>query len=443
MDASAVTGPLEMLGNAGNNTLIGTAGADTMYGGAGNDIMDGGGGADSLVGGAGNDTYVVDDANDVIMESSTSPKEIDTVRASLTWTLGDNLENLVLTGTGNLNGTGNSLNNTITGNAGINVLNGGAGNDTMVGGDGNDTYIVDSSKDLVIETGSLNGGTDTVESSVNYTLTNFVENLTLTGSNDLTGNGNALNNVMTGNDGANILNGAAGADTLDGGEGADVYLIASSAEHGVGEVIADTGTSPGDVDEIRYTATKAGTLVLNDNTEGIERVVIGTGTGATAITTGKVALSVDASAVTGPLEMLGNAGNNTLIGTAGADTIDGGLGADVLTGGTGADWFKFSTALGSTNIDRVTDFVSGTDKLVLDDAIFKRFTAGTDVVVDNLDVNRIGVKANEADDDHYVIFNKTSKALSYDADGSGSGKMLQFATLTGVNDLSATDFVIV
>ena len=437
-----------LVGNLAANLLQGGGGNDTLMGAAGNDTLDGGAGADSLVGGSGNDTYVVDDANDVIVESTTLPKEIDTVRASLTWTLGDNLENLVLTGVSNINGTGNSLNNTITGNAGNNVLNGGSGADVMLGGAGNDTYIVDNAKDLVIETIDARsrldaGGMDTVEASVNYTLPNFVENLTLTGTANLVGNGNALANVISGNAGANILFGGAGADTLDGASGSDVYLINMVAEHLTGEVIADTGNGVGEVDEIRLAAMAAGTLVLQETVTGIERVVIGTGAGLTAITTGKVALGVDASAVAGPLEMLGNAGNNTLVGTAGADTIDGGLGSDRLTGGAGADHFKFSSALGAANIDTITDFVVGQDKLVLDSRIFTAFTGAQSVSNSNLKVGQAGVQATEANE--FLVFDAESKKLYYDSNGSGAGGLLQFATLTsdGNLNLSASDFLII
>ncbi|KNH43125.1 type I secretion protein, partial [Pseudomonas lini] len=93
-------------------------------------VLDGGLGADILIGGAGNDTYVVDNIGDVISETSTLAGEIDTVRSSVTFTLGANLENLTLTGAANLNGIGNTLNNVITGNDGNNQLNGGAGLDT-------------------------------------------------------------------------------------------------------------------------------------------------------------------------------------------------------------------------------------------------------------------------------------------------------------------------
>ena len=122
-----------------------------LTGGAGNDTLNGGAGADTLVGGLGNDTYVVDAAGDVITE--VAGEGTDSVQSSVTHVLGATLENLTLTGTTAINGTGNTLNNIITGNSAANVLNGGAGNDTLtdsgganvfIGGTGNDTLNVTS-----------------------------------------------------------------------------------------------------------------------------------------------------------------------------------------------------------------------------------------------------------------------------------------------------------
>jgi hypothetical protein len=136
-------------------------------------------------------------------------------------------------------GTGNPLNNVIIGNSGANtlrgeagddILDGGPGNDTMVGGAGDDTYVVECSADVVAE--SLNSGTDSVQSCISFTLTENVENLTLTNpftssgqtTADIDGIGNALDNIITGNSGNNILRGGAGNDSLAGGRGNDSLL---------------------------------------------------------------------------------------------------------------------------------------------------------------------------------------------------------------------------
>ena len=196
--------------------------------------------------------------------------------------------------------TGTNANDTLSGGAGSQTLIGGLGDDSLDGGDGVDTADYSDKTasvfaSLVTLTAQVLEGHVVVEADQ----LSGIENITGgTGNDTLTGD--AADNVLNGGSGIDVMFGGAGADTLSGGNGSDVYLIASAAEHGIGEVIADTGNGVGDVDEIRYAATAVGTLVLQNTTFGIERVVIGTGAGPTAITTGKAALGVDASAVTGP-----------------------------------------------------------------------------------------------------------------------------------------------
>ncbi|MFN9695193.1 MAG: bluetail domain-containing putative surface protein, partial [Synechococcaceae cyanobacterium] len=221
-----------LLGTSSADLINGTNAADFLYGFEGNDTLNGGAGIDTLIGGLGNDTYIIDSTTDTITEALGAG--IDTVQSSVTYTLGINLDNLILTGTAALNGTGNTLNNVITGNTANNSLNGGSGNDTLIGGDGidilkgglgNDTYIVDSTTDTISE--DLGAGIDTVQSSVTYTLDDNLDKLILTGTAAINGTGNALNNTLTGNTANNILIGRTGLDVVTGGAGSDTFSYAA------------------------------------------------------------------------------------------------------------------------------------------------------------------------------------------------------------------------
>jgi VCBS repeat-containing protein len=334
-----------IIGNAGNNTLSGMAGNDLLVGGAGNDILDGGLDADTLEGGAGNDTYVVDNAGDVVVENA--GEGVDTVQSSIAYTLGATVENLALTGGAHINGAGNALDNVITGNSGNNVLNGLDGNDTLVGGLGNDTldggagadslqggagddtYLVDDAGDVVVE--GAGAGTDTVQSGLSHTLAANVENLVLTGTQDLDGSGNALNNAILGNAGANVLDGGAGADTLAGGAGDDSYIVDNA-----GDTIVETLDNG--VDTVRASTN----YVLAANIENL--VLSGTGniTGVGNATANILTGNSGANTLDGGMgaDILdGGAGNDTLIGGEGDDTLDGGTSADMLQGGAGNDTY--------------------------------------------------------------------------------------------------------
>ncbi|MFM9972831.1 MAG: beta strand repeat-containing protein, partial [Burkholderiales bacterium] len=213
-------------------TLDGGAGNDTLEGGGSADLLIGGTGDDSMAGAGGNDVYFVTESGDIVSEGTTGGA--DTVKSAVTFTLPTNVENLILTGAANIDGTGSTDANTLTGNAGNNQLSGAAGNDTLTGGGGADTFIggpgndlfnVDSVDAVVIENSSE--GTDTVQTGLNFVLPVNVERLVLTGA-ATTGTGNASNNTITGNQTNNTLTGGAGNDTLDGGTGTDTSFYAVS-----------------------------------------------------------------------------------------------------------------------------------------------------------------------------------------------------------------------
>ncbi len=478
-------------GGAGNDSLqgmecvLGSRFADTLTGDSGNNTLDGAAGADTLVGGLGDDTYVVDSLADVVTEGSDAGT--DWVQSSVTYTLGLNVEILSLTGSAAIDGTGNALANSLAGNSGDNILDGGLGADTMAGGLGNDSYVVDNAGDLVSEK-SLEG-TDTVLSSVTYTLGANLENLTLTGSTAINGTGNTLSNVIMGNEGDNILNGGAGNDTVAGGAGDDslvggdgldwvdysgasgavsVSLAAGTASGGDGldtlqgfenlrgsafadSLVGDTGnnvldggdgvdTMAGGLGDDTYLVDSSADVVTELVAQGLD-LVQALVSFALAPNTENLTLMGN-----GAISGTGNALANVVTGNAANNILDGGAGNDTLIGGAGQDQFVFSSALSASgNVDLVRDFQVHTDKLVLSQAVFARFAAATVGQAPSAANFVTGTAALDAND--YLIYNSSTGVLSYDADGSGTASVaVAFAKieLNGVppTDLSATDFIV-
>ncbi len=368
------TGNDRIIGGTGQDNLRGEAGDDWINGGSDNDTLNGGVGQDNLSGNAGNDTYFVDNLGDITTESVA--QGTDTVRSSISWSLFDNLENLVLTGAEATSGTGNSLNNSILGNSAANTLTGGEGddsldgrqgNDRLVGGTGNDTYFVDSIGDVVTE--ALAQGTDTVRSNISWTLSNYFEHLILIGTDVINGDGNNLMNSITGNSAINVLKGGAGNDNLDGYEGDDT--------------------------------------------------------------------------------LLGGLGSDRLFGNVGSDSLLGGSGNDNLTGGLGTDQFSFSSAaefnLSDFGADTIVDFSSGEDQISLSLSSFTQLASGVgpgfSTATEFAIVTKDGLAATSA---AMIVYNASNGKLFYNPNGTntGFGAGGRFATLSGSPVLSAADFVI-
>lgn len=310
--------------NEGGN-IFGTSDDDTLVGGTGNDILDGDQGADDMTGGDGNDIYVVDNALDTVTESNDSPSQIDTVVSSVSWELGANVENLMLTGFSAINATGNALKNVITGNAANNILDGGAGADLLTGGDGSDSYVVDDVADRVVETATdaQTGGIDTVYSSLaSYTLGANLENLVITSSAAANATGNALDNVLYAGAGDNVLDGRDGNDTVS-------YLFATAGVTVALNTSAQQATGGSGLDTLKGTENLTGSQF------------------ADALTGNKNANV-----------LIGGEGNDTLSGGAGDDVLIGGSGADTLIGGTGADHYVFNSA-NDTGLGALRDIING------------------------------------------------------------------------------------
>jgi Ca2+-binding RTX toxin-like protein len=234
--------------------------ANVITGNSGNNVLDGGidSAIDTLVGGAGNDTYALRDTLDQVVEVAGGGTDtIETTRTTFSLANYANVENLAYSGTGTgVAFTGNSGNNMLTGTAGADSLDGGTGADTLVGGLGNDTYLVDNSGDLVIENAS-SGRDLVISTAAAYVLDANVENLTLAGTDSISGTGNSLANILEGNIAANFLAGANGSDSIFGAAGDDTLSGGNDNDLLVGDVAAFIEDFAGDQLKVtNFDATK-------------------------------------------------------------------------------------------------------------------------------------------------------------------------------------------
>jgi Ca2+-binding RTX toxin-like protein len=377
-------------GTPSNDALTGTLADDTLNA---NLSL----GEDTLTGLGGNDIYLVNSSGDRAIE--TVGQGTDTVRATVSFTLTDHIENLVLLGsaTGGIgNGlansmTGNDEDNTLSGQGGNDSLDGGSGDDTLHGGDGRDSlvggadedilngdagvdtlagglgddiYYVDVAGDVVTE--AALAGVDRVYSSVDRVLGANQEELFLTGA-ATRATGNALNNVIQGNAINNALNGADGDDTIYGGSGNDSLLGGVGSDYLDGEGAIDTmkggaGDDAYVVDQVADSVVEnagagsdkvysfAASFTLGANIEDIYLFVPGIGMGN--------ALDNDLSGSAGNDTLNGVAGDDNLFGQAGNDSLLGGIGADYLDGGLGLDTMKGGADDDRYKVDNGGDVVS-------------------------------------------------------------------------------------
>ena len=352
--------------NVENITLSGKSGLK----GTGNDLgntLRGSSGKDTLSGGNGDDTYHVDSTKDKIVERKI--EGMDTVVTGIDYTLPENVETLVLTGTAGRKGTGNKLDNILNGTVGNDNLDGDKGADTMTGGAGNDSYAVDNVDDRVIEL--ADEGIDSVVSSVSYTLPDNVENLTLTGGknndderdgddhdhgdsddsedrsdgghglNSMRGTGNALANTIIGNAETNLLDGRDGNDILTGGKNKDTLYGGSGEDTlngGSGDDLLDGGSGAdtmtgGDGDDT-FIIDDSADLVIEDKNNGKDSVV--------SIVSYTLTSNVENLTLAGTdaINAIGNTGNNVLTGNSGTNLLTAGAGNDTLDGSGGLDFLE-------------------------------------------------------------------------------------------------------
>jgi Ca2+-binding RTX toxin-like protein len=427
-------------GLGGSDNLSGDAGNDTLDGDAGSDTLNGGAGNDSLIGGDGNDTFVIDSAKDVIAEKGAelddrvlAPFSVDLTKAAF-----DGIEHITLTGTGRGTLTGDEFGNMLIGNIAGNVLDGGIfndavganPNDTLIGGDSGDIYIVREKGDVIVELPGA--GVDLVQAFASYTLSAEVDNLTLMGSDPISGFGNDLNNRIIGTDAVNQLEGAAGNDTLtgnggddiiDGGAGIDVMTGGKGADQYVVDSLSDKvieAALPGaDRDKV---VVQIDNYVLANFVEDLTLARASFAQNASGNALGNVIEGNSFSFNT----LQGLAGNDTITGGAGGqDRLLGGVGDDQLTngnfdsfdgqdtmvGGLGRDLF------GITNQGAVVadlDAAPGNDTINLSDDLF---TVPPDVPIGNWIATRI---------------EDGSTIISIDTDGDGKD-FVDTAVLQGVS----------
>ncbi len=475
-------------GQGGNDILTGLGGSDILLGGAGDDVLVGGAGADSLQGGAG-----ISDTADY--SASASPVIVNLTSGTGS---GGDAQGDTLTGIERV--IGSAGNDSLNGSAGDEVLIGGAGADALTGGGGVDTADYSGSAAAVIvnlAAGTGSGGDaqgDTLSGTENAIGSAFADRLTGTGAGTL--DGGAGNDVLNG---AATLNGGAGNDTLLGGAavetlngGADddtVSYAASSAgvtvDLGLPGPQVSSGDASGDtlsgIENLRGSLF-SDTLIGNDGAnilhdggtgplpnDGVPDTLIGNGGNDTYIVYAAAALIVEIAGeghdrlaagvdfvlaagvsveylnttsltATSAIDLTGNDIRQWVRGNNGDNVLDGGGGIDTLFGMGGADAFRFSTALGAGNVDRIADFSVADDSIHLDDAIFTALTTlGT---LDASAFKDIALAARDADD--RILYNSTTGSLFYDADGSASAfAPVKFAALSPGLALSAANFVVV
>ena len=514
-----------LIGGAGDDVLSGEDGTDTVEGGLGNDSLSGGDGADSLlgglnrdtlvgglgddtmVGGAGSDVYYVDHPGDLLFELAEPGRDL--VYAYVSWTLGANFEDLVLLG--GTRGTGNAEANLITGHAGDNVLeglegkdtlqgmggadtllggagddvlDGGTGPDVLRGGEGNDVLVVDDPGDITSE--ATNEGTDTVLASISWSLSNNIEALQLTGANAIDGTGNALGNLIIGNDADNVLSGLRGADTLRGGGGNDKLLGGAdvdSLEGGDGNDTLDGGPGSdflagGKGDDTYLLNAFAGDVVTELPGEGTDTVIVaysytlwanvenlvltgelhanGTGNEGNNRIIGNPrpnelqGLEGDDTleGAGGADTLLGGGGSDLLIGGGGADSLNGGnradtlvggLGDDMLRGGGDADVFRFLSPKGGH--DTVLDYSVADDSIEVFGQKFGGLAPGA-LPSARFAANAGGV-ATPGTTDGMFCYDTLTGDLVWDDNGALAGGRTTIATFKGIPALAASEFTVI
>jgi Ca2+-binding RTX toxin-like protein len=315
-----------LAGAAGDDSLFGALGNDTLNGGNDNDYLDGGQGNDSMVGGTGNDRYVVDSASDVVVENAS--EGTDTVKSSISYTLGSNVENLsLLDVSAALTATGNSVANVLTGNSYNNTLVGAAGADTIYGGYGFDTVSYASASAAVsinLATNS-NGGSDAAGDML-YGIEAVI--------------GTAYADTLTGGDADDYFIGGAGSDAINGGNGIDTLSFETSSTW----ISGNLGTNSFFNGDASW-----------DSVSNVENLI----GSAYADYLGGTSTANRLEGGNGNDSIEGFGGNDTLVGGSGDDLLFGGDGDDLIIGGPGSDYIDGGNGSDTLSFATATSWVSG------------------------------------------------------------------------------------
>ena len=360
---------------------------------------------------------------------------------------------------------GDAGNNTFNGTPDVDQANGQGGDDTLYGRGSNDVLQGDTGNDMLYG----GAGADILDGGAGYDYVRYdtpgatgltvvffapqystgdaggdvflnVEGMILTQANDV-GHGSHGADTLLGLAGDDLLYGQGGNDAVYGGDGFDQIWGGQNSDYidggaGFDYMRYDDASWPGFTVSLSDRSLNTGPAA-GDYYNGIEGMMLGyfddIGYGSAA---GDYIYGIN-----GNDTLYGLGGDDNINGNQGDDIVIGGAGNDTLGGSVGADIFWFETALNAlTNVDTIIDFEVSVDKIQLENAVFSALTATGAL---NASMLRSGAGVTTAaDTDDYVIYNTTTGALYYDADGNGAGAAVQFAILTGAANISAADFTI-